>query len=702
MNPPRAKDPLSGLLWPADRILIALRELSRQARSVSTTATFMSSPERDTCSEWSDHDTVSCAAWELGLKVARFAIKYGEVDEVLRHSSASLMSVCVDGVEQYLAIVGTRGASVALLTEGGLVSIRRSALCNHIAVRLSQEKCRRIEAHVAGAVESPRHRDGLSERLRRGFLGDLKVGDYWCFLGRFDEPTAHGPRPTRKWSKAVKAAISTLVGVSAAFVSWSSLARGALRGTVEQGWLWAWALGMITAAAVQLYGQWVGGGAGVGWAIAWRERLFQRVMSHGCTSTLPAVAVYESRAVDVAAFRHVVSLVVAGAQLVTSGALLWHGATGPAHTWLLVGWLVALAIFALVGLRRRIAWNAHRVRMTATYFGGLTRLDACSAERGDDEREGDAALDRYLTLSREADSAQSAFWAACTKGWLVLGLAGLFGAISLRPQHLSALYLSLGGILLADGALGTVANSLEELTMAWASWWSAHGARGGVGGDLDVVRSTQQRRRGDYRMGGWGPCAPDADVGAPWTEIYGEKSSCARPRAARRILIGGHLDEDKFAFVRTLLANNCACSTSAAQSRRICVRQASMLARVVVVPPPVDNHVFDRSLAFNLLMLRRWPPSEGDLRDAERVARKLGLGPLLDRLPSGLEQAVGDSGWPLSSQEVTRLYLARAVLQAPQVLVLDDCLNGIDASLAYDCLRRVRAMVETVVVALGD
>ena len=65
------------------------------------------------------------------------------------------------------------------------------------------------------------------------------------------------------------------------------------------------------------------------------------------------------------------------------------------------------------------------------------------------------------------------------------------------------------------------------------------------------------------------------------------------------------------------------------------------------------------TLAFNALMGRDWPPGPADLDRAERVCRALGLGPLLDRMPAGLNQMVGETGWQLSHGEKSRLYIAR-------------------------------------------
>lgn len=69
------------------------------------------------------------------------------------------------------------------------------------------------------------------------------------------------------------------------------------------------------------------------------------------------------------------------------------------------------------------------------------------------------------------------------------------------------------------------------------------------------------------------------------------------------------------------------------------------------------------TLAFNLLMGRRWPPTAEELAEAKQLCDELGLGDLLSRMPSGLMQVVGETGWQLSHGERSRLYLARALLK---------------------------------------
>jgi ATP-binding cassette subfamily B protein len=111
--------------------------------------------------------------------------------------------------------------------------------------------------------------------------------------------------------------------------------------------------------------------------------------------------------------------------------------------------------------------------------------------------------------------------------------------------------------------------------------------------------------------------------------------------------------------------------------------------RVVAVPQFHANHVFTGTLAFNLLMGRHWPPQPADLRAAEALYRALELGPLLDRMPAGMWQLVGETGWQLSHGERSRLYIARALLQGAPILILDESFVALDP----ETLHRVQQCV---------
>ena len=110
-----------------------------------------------------------------------------------------------------------------------------------------------------------------------------------------------------------------------------------------------------------------------------------------------------------------------------------------------------------------------------------------------------------------------------------------------------------------------------------------------------------------------------------------------------------------------------------------------------------ENHILSGSLGFNLLLGRRWPATAEDLAEARQICDELGLGDLIDRMPGGLNQMIGETGWQLSHGERSRIFLARALLQDAELTVLDESFAALDpesVQLCLDCaFRRARTLV---------
>jgi ATP-binding cassette, subfamily B, bacterial len=100
---------------------------------------------------------------------------------------------------------------------------------------------------------------------------------------------------------------------------------------------------------------------------------------------------------------------------------------------------------------------------------------------------------------------------------------------------------------------------------------------------------------------------------------------------------------------------------------------ASLRGAVGVVTQ--DAHLFHDTIRANLVYARP-DAADDDLIEALRAAQ---IWDLVASMPDGLETVVGDRGYRLSGGEKQRLAIARLLLKAPSVVVLDEATAHLDS-----------------------
>ncbi len=88
-----------------------------------------------------------------------------------------------------------------------------------------------------------------------------------------------------------------------------------------------------------------------------------------------------------------------------------------------------------------------------------------------------------------------------------------------------------------------------------------------------------------------------------------------------------------------------------------------------------DAHLFHDTIRANLLFARP-DATDPELIEALRAAQIL---PLIESLPDGLETVVGDRGYRLSGGEKQRIAIARLLLKAPDIVILDEATAHLDS-----------------------
>lgn len=110
-----------------------------------------------------------------------------------------------------------------------------------------------------------------------------------------------------------------------------------------------------------------------------------------------------------------------------------------------------------------------------------------------------------------------------------------------------------------------------------------------------------------------------------------------------------------------------------------------------------EAFLFSSSVRENIAMGADLPPAELD-RAVREAARLACADEFIERLPDGYDTEVGERGLTLSGGQRQRIALARALMAAPEVLVLDDATSAIDAVTESQILANLREELKNVAV----
>ena len=83
------------------------------------------------------------------------------------------------------------------------------------------------------------------------------------------------------------------------------------------------------------------------------------------------------------------------------------------------------------------------------------------------------------------------------------------------------------------------------------------------------------------------------------------------------------------------------------------------------------------------------------------MIKKLSLENLLNRLPRGLDENLGEEGINLSGGEIQRIGLCRALIYNPEILFLDEATSSLDIDTETQILDELKIFKEKTIISIA-
>jgi ATP-binding cassette subfamily B protein len=701
-------DDLLRAAWPLARAGEALAALGVQSRIATAgespgapDADAMTGGERETnraLGRWIE----AAAAW-LGMEAEPAPISYLDLCRRLPGSAPALVRIPAAGEPRLLAILGGSRRRVSLLTPERTT---RQVASRRLAGLLGSAKQASLGKGIDAILENLTL--SASQRARVG----AAVLDQRLRLEELDGVWLLRPDPSSSFTRQVARAglwgrLGALASAHAAeyvcwILAWWVVGLGAMQGRIDRGWLLAWALLLLTMVPLRVAVTWLQGTIAIAGGAILKQRLLvgalrmepDEIRLEGAGHLLGRVM--ESEAVESLALSGGFLALVSLIELLLAAVVLAAGAGAPLEVSLLVLWTALILWLGRRYLACSHLWAESRIRLThglvERMIGHRTRVAQEVPERwheGEDEE-----LERYIDVARQMDRRAAWLMTLAARGWLLLAVAALAPSFLGGSATPASLAVAIGGALLGYRALRRLAAGVWHLADAWVAWrqvaplFRAGARRERPGAPAFVLQAGRERpetavlqaedltfryrARPDPVLKGVSVRVGERD------RILLEGPSGAGKSTLASVLVGMRAPDSGL-----LLAGGLDRETLGAQGWR---------RRVASAPQFHENHVITGTLAFNVLMSRPdWPPGQEDVDLIEPLFRELGLDGLLERMPQGVRQMVGESGWQLSHGELGRLFLARALLQDASLVVLDEsfaCLDPENLRLCLACVRK--------------
>lgn len=677
---------LHALIWPQDRLgeaLVTLAQAAGLAPHQKTTPVPPSGTTGDAVGRW-----LETAVANLGLEAEPARIAYGELTDFLRTAGPAIFQIETETGSGFLALLKVRRKTAVLLgPDQQQHKIPLAALRAALAAGIEAPLRPQIETMLAETAVPPHQKEKVIQFILREQLATSPIEGCWLLDLSPGSPFWRQLRRAGFLRQTVIFTGAYSVQHFLFLLSWWVIGRGVFQGVVEMSWLAAWALILFSLLPLRLLNTWLQGLIAVNLGGLLQKRLLfgamrlhpDEIRHEGAGQLMGRV--FESEAIETLSLNGGIRGLTAVIELVMAGWVLALGAGGIPHALLLVLWIGFISAILVRFYQRRYRWTVMRRGLThylvEVMVGHRTRLAQSLRRfwhRGEDDD-----LTEYVKVLDDVDRTGIILEVFISHGWLVVGLLGLAPAFISGSFNPATLAISLGGILSAETAFRKFALGLVNQLLAGIIAWDQiaplfkAAARPEIVGNPDTAvtaHKTDGRLLGVHNIS-----FRYSDRG---DQVLDQCS--LQVQNGDRILLEGPSGGGKSTLAAMLTGlrrpdNGLVLWQGLDQAT---LGSAGWRQRIVFAPQFHENHVLGSTFLFNLLMGRRWPPRREDVELAQALCAELGLSEVLARMPAGMQQTVGETGWQLSHGEKSRLYIARAILQGVDLIILDESFAALD------------------------
>lgn len=600
----------------------------------------------------------------------------------------------------WLGVIGATRRCVIILDPEG----RSHRLPHRMVLREPPAQLVRESENLAGMC-------GLQGRRRQklvdGLIAERLADRPACTAFRLRAaPEVRFSRLARRTGLVQEAALLLAAHVTALVLmiaAWWVAGERILSGQLDPGWLAAWAFALASIIPAKLASTWLAGKLSIGLGGLLKERLLAGAMKADADRMRRLGAgqllgqVIETEIVEQLALTGGLATLLAIPELAAAMIVLSMGSAPVLEVTVLLLWLILTAAITAAFARRRERWSRWRLdithRLVERMTGHRTRLAQQAPEDWHRQEDGETAS--LATLARSMDRFGAVLSPLMARGYPIAGLLALLPALMSAGTPGTRLAVTIGGILLGYHSLRRLSLGLSRLVAAYVSWRQMQPVfeasnRQSLAGlpDVRVLSSETVLDAQDlvYRHGGrQDPTLKGCNLRLRRGDFVLLEGSSGGGKSTLASVLAGMREPESGLILASGLD-------------RQTLGDAGWRERIAAAPQYHENHIISAPLAFNLLMSRGWPLRPDDLAEATELCGELGLAPLIERMPSGLMTMVGETGWQLSQGERSRVFLARALLQRADVIVLDESFAALDPENLRQCLECVFRRAETLLV----